>query len=118
MARTPCSRTVTKADTTAIVMASPSPAVEEQAATLTARIAAVAPGSGAPTGTVSFTANGDPLGAAPLQAVSGGAEAAIDISDLAAGTYTIVATYGGDGNYNGSTSVSITHTVLAAAPSW
>ena len=32
---------VTKADTSAIVMASPSPAVEEQAATLTARLGAV-----------------------------------------------------------------------------
>ena len=52
-----------------LVLATPSPAVEGQGVTLTARVGAVAPGSGAPTGTVSFTANGDPLGAAPLQAV-------------------------------------------------
>ena len=106
---------VTKADTSALVLASPSPAVQDTPATLTARIGAVAPGSGAPTGTVSFTANGDPLGAAPLQPVSGGAEAAIDISDLPAGEYTIIATYAGDANYNGSESAPITHEVIAAA---
>ena len=94
---------------------SPTPAVQDTPATLTARIGAVAPGSGAPTGTVTFTANGDPFGGAPLQPVSGGAEAAIDISDLPAGEYTIIATYAGDGNYNGSESAPITHEVIAAA---
>lgn len=107
---------VTKADTSALVMAAPSPSFEGFPATLTARIGAVAPGSGAPTGTVSFTSNGTPLGAAPLQAVSGGAEASIDISDLPAGIYTFEATYAGDVNYNGSGSSPISHEVLEEAP--
>lgn len=106
---------VAKADTTTIALATPSPAVQDTAATLTARVTAVAPGSGAPSGTVTFSANGDELGAAPLAAVSGGAEASIDISDLAPGVYTITATFGGDGDYNGSTSETISHTVIAAA---
>jgi hypothetical protein len=106
---------VSKADTTTLVLASPSPAVEHQGATLTARVGAVAPGSGAPTGVVSFTANGDPIGGAPLDAVTGGAEATLDISDLPAGTYTIVATYAGDDDYNGNTSDAITHKVLGEA---
>ena len=106
---------VEKADTAVAALATPSPAVQDTAATLTARVTAVAPGSGAPTGTVSFTANGEELGAAPLQAAAGGAEAAIDISDLAPGTWTITASYAGDGDYHGSTSETISHTVIAAA---
>ncbi|HET9423407.1 MAG TPA: Ig-like domain-containing protein, partial [Nocardioides sp.] len=105
---------VSKADTSTIVLATPSPAVEGEGATLTARIGAVAPGSGAPTGTVSFTANGDSLGAAPLQAVTGGAEAVLDISDLAPGTYSIVTTYAGDADYDGSASEPVSHQVIAA----
>ena len=106
---------VTKADTSTLVLATPSPAVEGQAATLTARVGAVAPGSGAPDRHRRFTANGDPLGAAPLAAGLRWRRGAIDISDLPAGRYTIIATYAGDGDYNGSESAPITHEVIAAA---
>ena len=106
---------VEKAGTSTTVLSSGSPVAEGDQASVTATVVAASPGSGAATGTVSFMANGDPIGAAPLQPVSGGAAAVLDISDLDPGSYTIVASYGGNADYIGSDSQSITHVVIAAA---
>jgi len=107
--------TVGKAATTATVMVSPSPSAEGQAVTVTANLTAVAPGSGTPTGTVVFTVDGNTLGAAPLVAGSGGSQATIVESELAPGSYQVVATYAGDAAYEGSESSPVSHTVIAGA---
>ena len=52
--------------------------------------------AGVPTGTVTFTADGKPLGNAPLDA-SG--SAAFTTAGLALGTHSISASYAGDGNF-------------------
>jgi lysophospholipase L1-like esterase len=56
--------------------------------------------AGVPTGTVTFTADGLPLGNAPLDA-SG--SAAFTTAGLALGTHSISASYAGDGNFLSST---------------
>lgn len=106
---------VTKADTTTVVTISPSPSSEDQLINISANVGAVAPGSGAATGLVSFTADGDPIGSASLSPSSGGAKATLQISTLTAGSHTIVASYAGDNDYNASESASKSHTVIPGA---
>lgn len=106
---------VSAADTATVVTVSPSPSAEEQSVTITAHVGAVAPGGGAATGLVSFTANGDPIGASALTPSSGGAQATLETSTLAPGVHEIVATYAGDANYNGSVSPGKNHLVIEGA---
>ena len=91
--------TIVKADTTTTVTSSVNPSVFGQSVTLTATVAAVAPGSGTATGTVTFLDGGSPIGTGTL---SGGI-ATFTTSALAVGNHTITTSYGGDGNFNGST---------------
>jgi hypothetical protein len=109
------SQVVEQADTTTIVTASPSPSAEGQNVTFTANVSAVSPGSGSPTGTVVFTANGEVIGAAPLEDGAGGSEATVVLADLAPDSYSIVASYAGDTGFRAGESASISHTVLAGA---
>lgn len=68
-------------------------------------------GSPAPTGTVTFTENGDFLGSA---SVSGGA-ASVILEGYALGTHTITASYSGD---SGNAPYSFTFTIKVANLSW
>jgi sugar lactone lactonase YvrE len=61
-----------------------------------------------PTGTVSFTDNGSPLGSAALD---GSGAATITVSSLSPGTHSIVAHYGGDTNNAASDASPLTETV-------
>ncbi|MFL6156246.1 MAG: beta strand repeat-containing protein, partial [Marmoricola sp.] len=106
---------VTQADTTTTVTISPSPSSEDQNVTITANVGAVAPGSGAATGLVTFTDDGDPIGTAALSPSSGGARAILQTSTLVAGSHTIVASYEGDNDYASSVSAPKSHTVIAGA---
>ena len=106
---------VTKADTTTVVTIAPSPSSEDQLVSISANVGALAPGSGAATGLVSFTADGDPIGAASLSPSSGGAKATLQISTLTAGTHTIVASYEGDDDYAASESAPKSHQVIPGA---
>ncbi len=54
-----------------------------------------APGP-APTGSVSFTAGGAPLGSAPVATAGGVTTATIDTANLAVGSQSVTATYSGD----------------------
>ncbi|MFG2194198.1 Ig-like domain repeat protein [Streptomyces sp. NPDC048639] len=90
--------TVGQASTTTTVTSSPDPSVVGQTVTITATVAANPPGSGTPTGNVSFVIDG---GAPQVVALSGGT-ASINTSSLAVGSHTITATYGGNANFTGS----------------
>jgi hypothetical protein len=103
-------KTVNKANTTTTVTSSLNPSCEGQSVTFTATVAhATAGGAGTPTGTVTFKDGAVTLGTGTL---SGGV-ATFSTSLLTAGAHSITAVYGGDSNFNGSTSSAITQNVTA-----
>ena len=89
---------VSKSDSAMVIASSANPAVFGQAVTFTATVSAVAPGTGTPTGTVAFFDGGTTIGTGTL---SGGV-ATLTTSVLAVSSHTIATSYGGDGNFNGS----------------
>ncbi len=88
---------VSKADTTTTMSSSANPSVFGQSVTFTATVAAVAPGAGTPSGTVTFKDGTTTLGTGTL---NGSGQATFGISSLSVGTHTITADYGGDANFN------------------
>ncbi len=71
-----------------------------QAATTNVTLTTLPPGSGTPSGAVQFRLDSSPFGSPVI--LSNGA-AAINLSTLAHGAHTIIAEYGGDSNFSGST---------------
>ncbi len=90
---------------------SANPSVFGQSVTFTATVKAVAPGSGTPTGTVSFLDGSTTLGTGTLS----GGTATFSISTLAVGAHAITVVYGGDTNFLTSPSGILTQTVKQAA---
>ena len=89
---------VNKADTTIVVTSSVNPSVFGQSIAFTATISPISPGSGTPTGTVTFLDNNVAVGTGTLVA----GVATLTTSALAVGSHPTTATYPGDGNFNGS----------------
>jgi hypothetical protein len=92
-------------DTATTVSCAPNPAPVRGAVTCTAKVTAVPPGTGAPTGTVSFI-EGDTTLATVQLSIDG--TAAFTISTLLTGTHAIVAAYGGDTDFDQSVSQQFT----------
>jgi hypothetical protein len=90
---------VNKANTTTAITSSQNPSVFSQSVTFTATVSAIAPGAGTATGTVTFLDGGSPIGTGTLA----GGVATFTTSALVTGNHTITTSYGGDGNFNGST---------------
>jgi hypothetical protein len=107
----PLVQTVNKPDTTTTLISSANPSVYGQAVAFTATVTAVPPGSGTPTGTVTFKDGTTSLGTATLDATG---NATISTSALSVGSHSITAVYGGDGNFNTGTSTAVTQTVNKA----
>jgi hypothetical protein len=84
-----------------------------QSVTFTARLMGNA---GAPTGTVSFRANGASIGGCGAVTVSA-SQATCTTSSLAAGAYPITGVYSGDATYTGAVAGPITESVTGAAAS-
>jgi VCBS repeat-containing protein len=93
-------QTVSKASAATSLSSSANPSIINQTVTFTTTVSAVAPGAGAPTGTVTFSDGATSLGSASL--VNG--QASLTTSTLGVGSHSITATYGGDGNFNSSSS--------------
>ncbi|HEY1653454.1 MAG TPA: Ig-like domain-containing protein [Acidimicrobiales bacterium] len=92
-----------------------------QAVSFTATVTANPPGSGIPTGTVTFELSGAPIGG-PV-ALSAGVATSESLSDLTPGYYTITAIYSGDTDFLTSTGtvtqpvgLAATTTSLVASP--
>jgi len=96
---------VKKAATTTGLVSSLNPSKKGQAVTFTAT---VAPGAG-PTGTVTFKDGSTTLGTATLNTTTH--KAAITKTTLAVGTHSITAVYGGNTNFNASTSTVVKQVV-------
>jgi len=99
---------VTRDATTAVVSSSANPSVYSQPVTFTATVTANAPGSGVPTGTVTFKDGSSTLGTGALD---GTGHATFTTSTLSVAGHSITAVYGGDASFNGSTSAIVTQTV-------
>ncbi len=102
---------VQKADTTTALTSSVNPSKFGQSVTFTATVSVSSPGSGTPSGTVTFMEGAATLGTGTLNA-SG--VATFTITTLSVGNHTIKAIYGGDGSFNGSTSTEVTQVVEKA----
>jgi fibronectin-binding autotransporter adhesin len=96
----PLNETVKQAATTTKVTSSLNPSNYGADVTFTATVNANAPGSGAPTGTVTFMNGSSMLGMGTL---SGGV-ATFSTSTLSMGIHSITAVYSGDANFTASTS--------------
>ncbi len=105
------SQVVNQASTTTAVTSSSNPSVFGQSVTFTATVAAVSPGSGTATGTVTFKDGATTLGTGALSA----GVATFATSSLAPGPHSITAVYGGDTNFTGSTSSALSQTVNQAS---
>jgi hypothetical protein len=115
--------TVNPAATAVTLGSSLNPAVTGQAVTFMATVAAVAPGAGTPTGTVTFKDGTVVLG---TFAVGPGGTATFTTSFATAGGHAITASYSGDANFaasaqalteqvNAPTTLQATTTTLAAS---
>jgi len=109
------SQTVNKASSTTALVSSPNPSVFGQSVTLTATVSAVAPGSGVPTGTVSFKDGSFPLLTVVLQS----GQATLTSASLSRGSHSLMAVYNGDGQFYGSSSAAVGQSVnnVGSAPS-
>ena len=85
------------------------PSTFGQMVTFTATVTVLPPGTGTPTGSVTFFNNGVPIGTSTLNA-SG--VATLSISTLSVGRHPITAVYGGDATYDGSTSADLEQVVI------
>ncbi|PWU01859.1 MAG: hypothetical protein C5B51_21960, partial [Terriglobia bacterium] len=85
-----------------------------QALTVAASVSVLAPGSGTPTGSISFSDGGNLLGTAALGA---GGIASIATSSLAKGPHSITAVYNGDGNFAASGVSGVTAIAVDPKPS-
>lgn len=92
--------TVTKASTAGLVATSKNPTQPGEGVTFSFALSAVAPGAGVPSGVVQFKIDGVNSGV-PVALVNGTAQRVI--SNLTAGSHTVVAEYAGDGNFFGVT---------------
>jgi Bacterial Ig-like domain (group 3)/Putative Ig domain len=105
-------QTVNEDPTTTTVKSSDATAVVGQTVTLTATVTSNNPGSGTPTGTVTFFDGNTPLGPGTLNS-SG--KATFVTSSLPLGSNSITVTYNSDGNYQGSQSGTLNETISPAA---
>ena len=107
-------QTVQGSATVTGVESSANPSTFGDDVTLTAVVSEVAPTPGAPTGSVTFTENGNVLGTAPVQTVGGRQVASITLSGLSAGTHPVKAAYSGDATFAGSESAAFGQIVQKA----
>lgn len=100
---------VRAAGTTTTLQPPFTPTLGTMMTTLTANVAVVAPGTGSPTGKVTFLDGSTKLGTANV--TSG--KATLQIPKLAAGTHYLRAVFDGTGGYGGSSSSIVRYTVAA-----
>ena len=102
---------VNQDSTTTKLASSANPSVYGQTVTFTATVSAASPGSGTPTGSVTFYDGTTDLGTGTLSSGT----ASFTISTLAVGANSITGVYGGDSNFMTSTSAALSQTVKQAS---
>jgi hypothetical protein len=98
-----------RASTTTTLASSPNPSTFGQSVNFTATVSS---GSGTPTGAVAFFDGATNIGSGAL---NGSGQATLSTAMLAVGSHSITASYGGDANFNTSTSSALTQVVKRAS---
>ncbi len=106
------SQVVGQATSATTLVAAPTPALFGEPITLTATVAPVAPGAGAPTGTVTFRDGATTLGVGVL---NGSGVATFTTAALSVATHSLTAAYGGDTAFIPSTSTAASASVVKAS---
>lgn len=88
--------------TTTTVISSSTAITVGDTVTLTASVTVNPPGTGTPTGLVTFFDGTTPLGSGTLSVVSGNDQATFPVSVLSLGSHSITAVYDGDANFSAS----------------
>jgi hypothetical protein len=101
---TPLSQVVNRDGTTTTMTSTADPSVFGQPVTFTATVAPVAPGTVTPSGSVTFRDGSTVLGTGMLSTLG---VATLTTSDLAVGSHSIMAVYGGDADFATSTSSTL-----------
>ena len=104
---TSLTQTVNQDGTTAVVGSSLNPSLYGQSVTFTVTVSANSPGTGTPTGTVTFYNGSTSIGSGTLS----GGKTTLKTSSLTTGSDAITVIYGDDGNFATSTSTVLTQTV-------
>ena len=102
-------QTVNQASTATKLTSSPNPGIYSQGVTFTATVTVNSPGSGTPTGTVTFLFGG---ALAPATGVLNGGVARFTSSTLPWGFSSVQVVYSGDPNFIASTSAPLTQTTV------
>jgi hypothetical protein len=106
--------TVVKADTTVAVVVSPDPVGFNQPVTFSATVGVIAPGAGAPGGTIQFLDGGTVVGTATLT----DGTASITTNGLSAGSHSISVVYSGDGSFaesSGAAALTVNEAVASSS---
>ena len=104
---------VNRATVSVHATSSSSVATYQKPVSLSAAVSATPPGSGLPTGVVSWMEGSTVIGSAPLA----GGVATLTISSLAVGDHSLVLAYQGDSNFLPDSSAKASITVVKAVPS-
>ena len=104
---------VGKASSLTTITSSLNPSDYGQSVTLTANVSAVSPGSGSPTGTVTFFSGNTTLGTATLNVNGTGT---LSTATIPAGNVSITANYAGDSNFITGNASAISQLVNKATP--
>ncbi len=104
--------TIANAPSTTALVVDTNPSVFGQSVTFTATVTATPPGSGTPTGTVTFLDGATSIGTGTLD---GSGVATLATGALSVATHSITAQYAGDANFGPSTSTAVSQVVNQAA---
>ncbi len=105
--------TVAKAGTVTGVVSSANPSTSGRTVTFTATVQVSTPGSGPPTGIVTFLDGTKTLGTGKLITAAGVTTATFSTMGLAVGSHNITASYAGNGSFNGSVSTALTQVITS-----
>jgi hypothetical protein len=100
--------TITQSSTATALSATPNPANFGQSVSLQATVTPIPPGTGTPTGTVTFKDGVTPLSTVTMSS----AAASFVTSSLAPGTHNLTASYSGDANFSQSSSAVLAEQIV------
>jgi hypothetical protein len=101
-------QSVNPASTTTTVSPSANPSILNASVTFTANVSVVSPGTGTPTGSITFKSGSTVLATVPI---SSAGQATFSTSSLPIGAQSITASYSGDSNFAASTSSTLNQAV-------